>query len=77
MEKPPTEKSKIFLWLGITFITTGSLIAVIAYAILIQPAGEDNLWTLGGIPLLILGGFLAFVGVVTMLIHGVLKGIGR
>ena len=77
MEQPSKVKSRILLWFGIGFITSGSLIALIAYWILVQPAAEDNLWTKSGIPLLFVGGFLAFVGVVTMLIHGVLRGTGR
>jgi hypothetical protein len=76
MEEPPKEKPDILLWIGIASTVIGSLVALVAFVVLEQPANEQNLWALQGIPLLLLGGLLAFVGVITMLVHGVVKAKG-
>ena len=76
MEEPPKEKPGILLWIGIAFTVIGSLAALVAFVVLEQAANEQNLWTPEGIPLLLLGGLLAFVGVITMLVHGVVKAKG-
>ncbi|MBV8214718.1 MAG: hypothetical protein JOZ08_16035 [Verrucomicrobia bacterium] len=69
-ERPPSR----LLWLAIIFIVIGSLVAVISLVVLAQPVSEENLWTLAAIPSLIAGGCVTFVGVVTLILNGALRG---
>ena len=62
------------LWIAITLIVIGSVVAVISLLELAQPVSEENLWTLTAIPALIVGGCVTFVGVVGLIVSGALRG---
>ena len=65
--------SPLFL-IAIILIVIGSLIASTSLIALAQPVGDENLWTLLAVPLLIAGGCLTFVGVVVLIVNGALRG---
>jgi hypothetical protein len=70
-------QKSIALWIGIVATTAGGLTAPISLGVLSQPVSEENLWTLYAIPYLIVGCCVLAVGIVTILLHYLLKLMGK
>ena len=76
METNGTRKSTI-LWIGIATTATGGLTALISLVILYQPVSEENLWTLYAVPYLIVGCCVLVVGIGVIVLHYLLKLLGK
>jgi hypothetical protein len=77
MEINRDRKPTALLWLGIVSTTIGGLTVLISLIVLWQPVSEENLWTLGAVPFLILGCCLFLTGVATLTVHLVLRLMGK
>ena len=76
METNEPRKS-ITLWIGIVTSTAGGLTALISLVVLSQPVSEENLWTLYALPYLIAGCCVLVVGIATIILHYLLKLMGK
>jgi hypothetical protein len=63
--------------MGIATTAAGGLTALISLVVLNQPVTEDNLWTLYAVPYLIVGCCVFVVGIGVIILHYLLKLLGK